>query len=149
MEGLKRILGVVHVAYAVVIAVAFVLWPTGAVDDFWPIINIASCIVIVLALIFNYLRKREHNAGENAGISREYWESNLLYHGSVVLAMLFAFNWINLLANGATDIGELPIHDWVWVIVDVMIAVISGVTGTYLLRSSKGIDEPTDSIRDM
>ena len=136
MRGLKQILGVVHVVYAVVIAVAFVLWPTGAVDDFWPIINIASCVVIVLALFFNYLRKRAHDASGDDGINREYLESNLLFYGSVVLAMLFAFNWINLLANGATDIGELPLHDWVWTIVDVMIAVISGATGMHLIRSS-------------
>ena len=137
MQVVKQILGVVHVVYAVVIAVAFVLWTTGAVDDFWPVINIVSCVVIVLALIFNYLRKRAHDTSGNDGISREYLESNALYYGSVILAMLFAFNWINLLANGATDIGELPLHDWVWAIVDIMIAVISGVTGTYLLRSSK------------
>ena len=136
MQGLKRVLGIIHVIYAVVIAVAFVLWTTGAVDDFWPIINIASCVVIVLALVFNYLRKRAYDMSRDEGINREYLESNSLFYGSVVLAMLFAFNWINLLANGATDIGELPLHDWVWAIVDVMIAVISGATGTYLLRSS-------------
>ena len=137
MQVVKQILGVVHVAYAVVIALAFVMWSTGAVDDFWPIINIASCVVIVLALIFSYLRKSAHDNSNADGISREYLESNLLFYSSVVLAMLFAFNWINLLANGATEIGELPLHDWVWTIVDVMIAVISGATGTYLLRSSK------------
>ena len=136
MQGLKRVLGIIHVIYAVVIAIAFVLWTTGAVDDFWSIINIASCVVIVLALVFNYLRKRAHDTSGDDGINREYLESNLLFYGSVVLAMLFAFNWINLLVNGATDIGELPLHDWVWAIVDVMIAVISGATGTYLLRSS-------------
>ena len=136
MQGLKRVLGIIHVIYAVVIAVAFVLWTTGAVDDFWPIINIASCVVIILALVFNYLRKSAHDTSGDDGINREYLESNSLFYGSVVLAMLFAFNWINLLANGATDIGELPLHDWVWAIVDVMIAIISGATGTYLLRSS-------------
>ena len=136
MKALKSLIGVVHIVYAVVIALAFVLWTTGAMDDFWPIINIASCVVIVLALVFNYLRKRAHDTVGDDGINREYLESNLLFYGSVVLAMLFAFNWINLLANGATDIGELPLHDWVWAIVDVMIAIISGATGTHLLRSS-------------
>lgn len=136
MQGLKQILGIVHVIYAVVIAVAFVLWTTGAVDDFWPIINIASCVVIVLALVFNYLRKRAQDMTGDGGINREYLESNLLFYGSVVLALFFAFNWVNLLANGATDIGELPLHDWVWAIVDVMIAIISGTTGMHLIRSS-------------
>ena len=41
------------------------------------------------------------------------------------------------LGNGASDVGEEVMHDVVWV-VDVMIILVSGATGGYLLRGSSG-----------
>ena len=61
-----------------------------------------------------------------------------MYFATMVLATLFLFNWLNLLVNGAKDVGEEVMHDVVWVVVDVMIILVSGATGGYLLRSSSG-----------
>ena len=63
-------------------------------------------------------------------------ESNVMYFATMVLAALFLFNWLNLLVNGASEVGEEVMHDVVWVVVDVMIILVSGATGGYLLRSS-------------
>lgn len=134
MDGIRRIIGVVHIVYSVVIAAAFVLWRTGVVDDLWAVINVLSFVVIALAFYFNWDRKRKHDGSEEKGITREYLESNALYFSTMVLAALFLFNWVNLLANGASEVGEEVMHDVVWVAVDIMIIVVSGATGGYLLR---------------
>ena len=134
MDAIRRVIGVVHIVYSVVIAAAFVLWRTGVVDDLWAVINVLSCVVIALAFYFNWDRKRKHDASGEKGITREYLESNVLYFGTMVLAALFLFNWVNLLANGASEVGEEVMHDVVWVVVDIMIIVVSGATGGYLLR---------------
>ncbi len=134
MDGIKRIIGVVHIVYAVVIAVAFVLWRTGIVDDLWEVINVLSCIMIVLAFYFNWDRKRKHDANGETGITREYLESNVLYFATMVLAALFLFNWLNVLDNGFKEVGIESMHDVVWVVVDVMLIVVMGATGGYLLR---------------
>ena len=53
-----------------------------------------------------------------------------------ILTALFLFNWLNLLVNGAKPVGEEVMHDVVWVVVDIMIIVVSGATGGYLLRGT-------------
>ena len=136
MAGIRRIIGVVHIVYAVVIAAAFVLWRTGVVDDLWDVINVLSFVVILLAFYFNWERKRRHDASGETGITREYLESNVLYFATMILAALFLFNWLNLLVNGFKDVNEEVMHDVVWIVVDIMIIVVSGATGGYLLKGS-------------
>ena len=136
MAGIRRIIGVVHIVYAVVIAAAFVLWRTGVVDDLWDVINVLSFVVILLAFYFNWERKRKSDASGETGITREYLESNVLYFATMILAALFLFNWLNLLVNGFKDVNEEVMHDVVWVVVDIMIIVVSGATGGHLLMGS-------------
>ena len=136
MAGIRRIIGVVHIVYAVVIAAAFVLWRTGVVDDLWDVINVLSFVVILLAFYFNWERKRKSDASGESDITREYLESNVLYFATMILAALFLFNWLNLLVNGFKEVGVEDMHDVVWVVVDIMIIVVSGATGGYLLKGS-------------
>ena len=136
MDGIRRIIGVVHIIYSLVIAVVFVLWRTGVVDDLWAVINVLSCLVIALAFYFSLERKRKHDASGETGITREYLESNVMYFATIILAALFLFNWLNVLVNGPSEVGEEVMHDVVWVVVDIMIIVVSGATGGYLLRGN-------------
>ena len=93
-------------------------------------------MAIALAFYFNLERKRKSEASGETGVTREYIESNVLYFATMILAALFLFNWLNLLVNGAKDVGEEVMHDVVWVVVDIMIIVVSGATGGYLLKGS-------------
>ena len=92
-------------------------------------------MAIALAFYFNLDRKRKSDASGDESINREYLESNGIYFATMVLAALFLFNWLNLLVNGASDVGEEVMHDVVWVVVDIMIILVSGATGGYLPRS--------------
>ena len=103
-----------HIIYSLVIAVVFVLWRTGVVDDLWAVINVLSCLVIALAFYFSLERKRKHDASGETGITREYLESNVMYFATIILAALFLFNWLNVLVNGPSEVGEEVMHDVVW-----------------------------------
>ena len=93
-------------------------------------------MAILLAFYFNWERKRKSDASGDRSINREYLESNVMYFATMVLAALFLVNWLNLLVNGASEVGEEVMHDVVWVVVDVLIILVSCVTGTYLLRGT-------------
>ena len=136
MDRIKRIIGALLVLVSLVIAMQFIAWRLYDSGDVWTVVNYISLVAIALAFYFNWERKRKHDASGETGITREYLESNVMYFATIVLAALFLFNWLNLLVNGAKDVGEEVMHDVVWVVVDIMLIVLMGATGGYLLRSS-------------
>ena len=134
MQALRRIIGVAQILVSLVVAVQFIAWRLYESGDVWAILDYVMFVAILLAFYFNLERKRKSDASGESGISREYLESNVMYFATMVLAALFLFNWLNLLVNGAMAVGEEVMHDVVWVVVDIMIIVVSGATGGYLLR---------------
>lgn len=136
MDGIKRIIGALLILVSIVIAVQFIAWRLYDSGAVWGIVNYISLVSIALAFYFNLERKRKNEASGETGVTREYIESNVLYFGTMVLAALFLFNWLNLLVNGAKDVGEEVMHDVVWVVVDIMLIVVMGATGGYLLKGS-------------
>lgn len=138
MAGFRRIIGVVHILVSLLIAVQFIAWRLYDSGEVWGVVNYISLVAIALAFYFNWERKRNSDASGETGITREYLESNAVYYATIVLAALFLFNWLNLLVNGASEVGEEVMHDVVWVVVDILIIVVSGATGGYLLRGSEG-----------
>ena len=137
MDGIKRIIGGLLILFSIVIAVQFIAWRLYDSGDVWTVVNYISLVAIALAFYFNLERKRKNETSGDGSVDREYVESNVLYFGTMVLAALFLFNWLNLLVNGAKDVGEEVMHDVVWVVVDVMLIVISGATGGHLLKGSR------------
>ena len=121
---------------SIVVAVQFLAWRLYDSGAVWEIVNYVSLVAIALAFYFNLDRKRKSDGSIDGSINREYLESNVMYFATMVLAALFLFNWLNLLVNGASEVGEEVMHDVVWVVVDVLIILVSGATGGYLLRSS-------------
>ena len=134
MQALRRIIGVAQILVSLVVAVQFIAWRLYESGDVWAILDYVMFVAILLAFYFNLERKRKSDASGESGITREYLESNVLYFATMILAALFLFNWLNLLVNGASAVGEEVMHDVVWVVVDIMIIVVAGATGGYLLR---------------
>ena len=135
MDGIKRIIGALLILVSIVIAVQFIAWRLYDSGAVWGIVNYVSLVAIALAFYFNLERKRNTDASRDDEITREYLESNVLYFATMVLAALFLFNWLNVLVNGAKDVGVEVMHDVVWVVVDVMLIVVMGATGGYLLKA--------------
>ncbi|MXX93984.1 MAG: hypothetical protein F4Y63_11195 [Chloroflexi bacterium] len=137
MDGIKRIIGALLILFSIVIAVQFIAWRLYDSGDVWTVVNYISLVAIALAFYFNLERKRKNETSGDDSVNREYIESNVLYFGTMVLAALFLFNWLNLLVNGAKDVGEEVMHDVVWVVVDVMLIVLMGATGGHLLKGAR------------
>ena len=137
MDGIKRIIGALLILVSIVIAVQFIAWRLYDSGAVWEIVNYISLVSIALAFYFNLNRKHKNEASGDGSVDREYVESNTLYFGTMVLAALFLFNWLNLLVNGAKDVGEEVMHDVVWVVVDVMLIVLMGATGGHLLKGAR------------
>ena len=136
MDGIKRIIGALLIVFSIVIAVQFIAWRLYDSGEVWKYVNYVSLVAIALAFYFNWQRKYKQEASGETGVTREYIESNVLYFATMILAALFLFNWLNLLVNGAKDVGEEVMHDVVWVVVDIMLIVVSGATGGYVLQGS-------------
>ena len=129
MAGIRRIIGAGQILVSLAVAVQFIMWRLYDSGDVWAILDYVMLVAIALAFYFNLERKRKSDASGDSGITREYLESNVMYFVTMVLAALFLFNWLNLLVNGATAVGEEVMHDVVWVVVDIMIIVVTGATG--------------------
>lgn len=137
MDGIKRIIGALLILFSIVIAVQFIAWRLYESGEVWKYVNYVSLVSIAVAFYFNLDRKRKNEASGDGSVNREYIESNVLYFGTMVLAALFLFNWLNVLVNGATDVGEEVMHDVVWVVVDIMLIVLMGATGGHLLKGAR------------
>ena len=137
MDGIKRIIGALLILFSIVIAVQFIAWRLYDSGPVWEVVNYISLVSIAVAFYFNLDRKRKNETSGDGSVNREYIESNVLYFGTMVLAALFLFNWLNLLVNGAKDVGEEVMHDVVWVVVDIMLIVLMGATGGHLLKGAR------------
>lgn len=136
MDGIKRIIGAALILVSIIVAAQFIAWRLYDSGAVWEIVNYVSLVAIALAFYFNLQRKLKNEASGDGSVDREYIESNVLYFSTMVLAALFLFNWLNLLVNGVSEIGEEVMHDVVWVVVDVMLILVMGATGGYLLKGS-------------
>ena len=133
MEGIKKLVGWLLVAISVVIGAQYVFQAAYDSGDVWFILDFAILAGAVISLIVNYIRKRSFDADNDGGFSREYFESNVLLYASTALIMMFLYNWINLLVNGDDAVGDSD-YLIIWTAVDVLVVIVSCVTGRYLIR---------------
>ena len=149
MEVIKKLFAAYMVAIAVVVVVWFIV-NSFFVDSFgvtnvWFVLDILMSIGVVMALMFNYDRKRKEGRREpSEAVSRRYLEVNTAFYLTAGIAILFLHSWFSLLALGderslglGSDLG-LNHQAWViWAAVDTLLPLILGVTGCAVWRESK------------
>ena len=134
MSILVRAVAAYLVLMGAVIAVNFVLTPVyhpGGDEPFtvWETLNWFMAAGMVLTLAFSYAYKRRIDKDESADIKR-FIEANTVFHVTIVVFLLFFFNWFsNLSPNNEPD-GQ------VWTIVDTVMPIVLGVTGIRMWRSA-------------
>ncbi len=141
METLKRIIGVVLIVIAAIIAIQTVLEPiyhTSTTDSpyssTWDYINPLSLISIILGVIFGYIRMRR--AGADASV-QEFIAANTLFYGFMFAAIIFLWNWF-----GISDIGQdftgvdHGTRSLVWILLDATLPLLNGAMGVHLLRAN-------------
>ena len=133
MEAIRKPLGWLLIAISTVIGVQYVFQAAYASGDVWYILDFAILAAAAISLIVNYIRKRSYDADNDGGLSREYFESNVLFYASIALIMMFLYNWLRLLVDGddASDVSDYLI---LWSAIDVLTVIISCITGRYLIR---------------
>ena len=138
MAGLKKLAGAYMVVLAVVVAVYFIINTVlgETIDGFdvqsvWHVLDVLMLVGLVLALVFNYTRKREEDGSASGGaVTRQYLEVNLAFYLTAAITILFLHNWLALLAIGLDDGNH---QAWViWAFVDVMLPLTVGTTGCRL-----------------
>ena len=137
MSGLKKLVGAYLVIVGVVVAVFFIISSLLAdsidVLSIWYVLDVLMFIGLVLALIFNYIRKSEVETRDQSGsITRSYLESNLLFYLTAGVTIIFLHSWISLLVNGADSLDGNHQAWVIWAFVDTLLPFAFGLSGCRL-----------------
>ena len=141
MAGLKKLVGAYLVVVGVVVAVFFIVNPLLAdsidVPNIWYVLDVLMLIGLVLALIFNYMRKQEiETQSQNGSVTRPYLEINALFYLTAGVTILFLHNWFSLLANGSDSLDGNHQAWVIWAFVDTLLPIAFGLTGCRLWRET-------------
>ncbi|MCE2393812.1 hypothetical protein J4G02_04325 [Candidatus Poribacteria bacterium] len=141
MEALKRVIGVVLILIAAIVAIHAVIEPlyhtssdAQPYSSAWDWINWLSVISIILGLIFSYIRMSR--AGESAS-GQEFVAANVLFYGFLFSAILFFWNWFGISGAGQDFTAvSADVRSLVWILFDALHPLLNGALGAHLLRSS-------------
>ena len=142
MDGIKKVIGVVLIIIAAIVAIHTVIEPlyytsteeASHNESVWLYINILSAISIVLGLILSYMRM--NRVGEDSTV-QEFIAANTLFYGFIIAGIFFFWNWFGIINPGQdytptqSDTGSM-----VWIIFDAVLPCLNGALGAHLLRSS-------------
>ena len=140
MDALKKVIGVVLIIIAAIVAIHTVIEPlyhTSAEEgdpysSVWDYINYLSAISIVLGVIFSY--SRMSRVGEGSSI-QEFIAANTLFYGFMFAAILFFWNWFGILNTETFKAVGNETRSTVWIIFDALLPLLNGALGAHLLRS--------------
>ena len=141
MAGIVRLLGMYLILVATVVAVWFVISTFFVaslnVSDVWFVLDIFMAIGLVLALAFNFDRKRKEDArspGEQIG--RRYLEVNTAFYLTAGITILFLHSWFSFLRGGADSLDGNHQAWVIWAVVDTLLPLTLGTTGCAMLKGS-------------
>ena len=142
MDSLKKVIGVVLILIAAIIALHTILEPVYHTSDpdsdnpyspFWSYINPLSAISIILGILFSYSRK--NRITDNSSI-QEFITANTLFYGFMFSAIIFFWNWFGILKVGADFTAvSAETRSLVWIFFDALLPLLNGALGAHLLRS--------------
>ena len=144
MAGLKKLGGVYLVGLAVAVAVFFIVNPflTDSIDvlNVWYVLDVLMLVGLVIALAYNYARKRDACGGDPGGaVTRRYVDVNAAFYVTAGVTVLFLHNWFSLLAMGADSLDDNSRAAWtIWAAVDTLLPIVVGVTGCRMWREASG-----------
>ena len=135
MQILNRLVGALLLLTAAIVGIYFVVDQLEVLPLLWGELDYLMALALVLGVIFAYLRKRSlESAGLDRIVTRRYFEANLLFYGFIAMAMLFFWNWFDLLVDADPQDTD---HNIVWIIVDTVAPLLWGALGIFLLRGGK------------
>ena len=139
MGLLKRVLGVVHIVLALAVGLNWIATPLyHDGSDYYPVwvfLNYFMSVAVLIALIVNFLSKRALDREQSdESLTRKYFEVNLAFYASIVLALWYYWNFFGSLFPETESAAVGLIHLEMWTLVDPLFVLVSGVTGFRLWR---------------
>lgn len=133
MDIIKRVLAVFLVVIGVIVALNLILTPVyhdGSPDyPIWRIVNWFMAAGVLIALVVNLWRRR--TLAKDASIL-EYVRTSVAFYGTIVLTMLFFWEWLWTL-NPESETGDAVTSHLVYFpIMDSLFVVIALATGGHL-----------------
>ena len=144
MDILKKIVGIILLVVAVVVAVHTIVEPlyfdssqsgSGYSEGVWGIINYFSALTVILGIIFGYMRKRDADAADETTVTREFLTANTIFFGFLFIGIMFFWNWFNLLSPAFNAIGPDAVA-LAWIIIDAGLPLLAGALGIHLLLAN-------------
>lgn len=142
MDGIMKVIGVVLIIIAAIVAINTVIEPLYHTsteespynNSVWAYINVLSAISVVLGLIFGYVRKSKTD--ESSSI-QEFISANTLFYGYIIAAIFFFWNWFGIINPGQDFTPTQTVTgSTVWIIFDAILPCLNGALGAHLLRSN-------------
>lgn len=140
MEALKRVIGIVLILIAAIVAIHTVIEPiyhtsseSQPYSSAWVWINWLTAISLVLGLLFGY--RRMSRAG--AGSGPEFIAANVQFYGFLFAAILFFWNWFGISGIGQDfTVISADVRSLVWIIFNAIHPLLGLALGAHLVRSS-------------
>ncbi|RKU06898.1 hypothetical protein C6501_18210 [Candidatus Poribacteria bacterium] len=140
MDALKKVIGVVLIIIAAIVAIHTVIEPlyhtsteANPNSSVWNYINVLSAISIVLGVVFSYARMSR--IGEHSSV-QEFIAANTLFYGFMFAAILFFWNWFGILKADSFTAAGAETRSMIWIIFDALLPLLNGALGVHLLRSN-------------
>ena len=141
MDMLKKIIGILLIIVAAVVAIHTVIEPLyHASSDaqpyapLWNILDPIMAVAIALTVIFGYIRKRDACNEADTTITREWLSANVVFYGIVFIGIMFFWNWFNLLRPAFTAVGPDAVS-LAWIIIDAALPLLLGAMGMHLFKA--------------
>ena len=137
MAIVYKIIAAYLVVLAVLIGIHFIFAPLyqDTLDsvDGWRVLDWFIAVGVLVLWVFHYLRKREHDAADPDGqATRRYLEVNFALYGSLLIGILFFWNWIDFLVQDPDVQSNVNLMFWPYI--DSALAVLLGVSGCQMWR---------------
>ena len=143
MESLKRVIGIVLIVIAAIVAFQTILEPiyhtspteegANRYSSTWDYINPLSAISIILGLIFGYIRMSR--VGSDSSV-QEFIAANTLFYGFIFVAIIFFWNWFGIMRLEEFTAVGMDTRSLVWILFDAILPPLNIAMGISLLRSS-------------
>ena len=142
MNIFKKVIGIFLILAGIAVAGHLIVEPlyhtstgTAPSSPLWQVFHPIVIAAIVFTLIFGYVRKRDvEQVGGDAMVTREFLAANVIFYGSLVVGVLYFWNWFNDISPAFTAIGG-DVVTITWTIVGVALLPLSVATGVSMWKS--------------
>lgn len=141
MDMLRKIIGILLIVVAAIVAIHTIVEPLyhASTDaqpyaPLWNVLDPIMAVAIVLTIIFGYIRKRDACSEAGTTITREWLSANVVFYGIIFIAIMFFWNWFNLLSPAFTAVGADAVS-LAWIIIDAALPLLLGAMGIHLFKA--------------